>query len=102
LLTGYQEAPAHVTLGDGMSYNPYFPGGQIAMPQPLNDGQVTYQDGTQSSVDQMSRDVVEFLQWTAEPEMESRKLLGIKALIYLSIFTLLFYFAKKRIWKRLD
>ena len=26
----------------GMNYNEYFPGHQIAMPQPLHDGQVTY------------------------------------------------------------
>jgi ubiquinol-cytochrome c reductase cytochrome c1 subunit len=101
LLTGYHDAPADFKLNEGMHYNPYFPGRQIAMPQPLSDGQVDYQDGTHASIDQMSSDVTNFLQWAAEPEMERRKLIGIKAFIYLSIFTLLFYFAKKRIWARL-
>jgi ubiquinol-cytochrome c reductase cytochrome c1 subunit len=100
LLTGYTEAPADVKLSPGMNYNPYFPGHQIAMPAPLVDGRVTYQDGTNASVDQMSRDLVNFLQWAAEPEMEARKQMGIKVMIYLFIFTILFYFAKKRIWKK--
>lgn len=99
LLTGYKEVPADFKLGAGMSYNPYFPGHQLAMPAPLSEGRVEYQDGTNASVEQMARDVTVFLQWAAEPEMEHRKSMGIKVFIYLIIFTVLFYFAKKRIWK---
>ncbi len=102
LLTGYESAPAGMQMSKGMNYNPYFPNAQIAMPQPLSDGQVTYQDGTDASVDQMARDVVHFLQWAAEPEMEARKAMGIKVMLYLGIFTILFYLAKKRIWGRLE
>lgn len=101
ILTGFENPPADFHLGTGMNYNPYFPGKQIAMAKPLNDDQVTYQDGTTATVDQMSRDVVNFLQWAAEPEMEQRKTMGIKVLIYLGVFTVLFYLAKKRIWSRL-
>jgi ubiquinol-cytochrome c reductase cytochrome c1 subunit len=100
LLTGYEAAPADVNLGEGMYYNSYFPGSQIAMASPLSEDAVEYQDGTQASVDQMARDVVVFLQWAAEPEMEQRKRMGVKALLYLFVFTILFYFAKKRIWQR--
>src|SRR5262249_15303410 len=57
LLTGFKDAPAGFKLGDNMYYNEYFPGHQIAMPPPLSEGQVTFADGTQASVDQMSRDV---------------------------------------------
>jgi ubiquinol-cytochrome c reductase cytochrome c1 subunit len=99
LLTGYAEAPADFKLGEGMNYNPYFPGHQIAMAPPLSDGRVTYQDGTEATAEQMSRDVVTFLQWAAEPEMEARKHMGIKVFGYLIVFTVLFYLAKKRIWK---
>lgn len=103
ILTGYGEkAPADVHIAEGMQYNPYFPGRQITMPQPLNDGAVTYMDGTKATVDQMSKDVVNFLQWAAEPEMEHRKEMGIKVLIYLAIFTVFFYVAKKRVWAKLD
>jgi ubiquinol-cytochrome c reductase cytochrome c1 subunit len=101
LLTGYQDAPKDVQLMSGLSYNPYFPGGQLAMAAPLSDGQVTYMDGTRSTVDQMAHDVVVFLQWAAEPEMEHRKSMGVRVMIYLSVFTLLFYFAKKKIWSRI-
>jgi ubiquinol-cytochrome c reductase cytochrome c1 subunit len=102
LLTGYgHEKPEHMVLTDGQHYNPYFPGGNILMPPPLSDGQVTYEDGTQASVDQMSKDVVNFLQWAAEPDMESRKQMGIKVLIYLAIFTAFMYVAKRNLWKKL-
>lgn len=101
LLTGYEDVPQGFELGDGMHYNAYFAGNQIAMPAPLSDGLVDYQDGTSASVDQMSKDLVNFLQWAAEPEMEARKRMGIKTLVYLLIFTVFFYFAKKRIWSRL-
>ncbi len=101
LLTGYAQAPAGVVLADGQYYNPYFPGHALAMPAPLSEGQVTYSDGTKATVDQMSRDVVTFLQWAAEPEMESRKQMGLKVLIYLAIFTAFMYVAKRNIWKRI-
>jgi ubiquinol-cytochrome c reductase cytochrome c1 subunit len=102
LITGYgHEKPEHVVLTEGQYYNPYFPGGKLAMPQPLSDGQVTFEDGTQASVDQMAHDVVTFLQWASEPEMESRKQMGIKTLLYLAVFTVFMYVAKKRIWNKL-
>ncbi|MDX2072797.1 MAG: cytochrome c1 [Alphaproteobacteria bacterium] len=101
LLTGYEEPPADMQLPDGQHYNPYFPGHKLAMPAPLSDGQVTYEDGTEASLDQMSKDVVNFLQWTAEPEMEHRKQMGIKVLLYLLVFTAFAYVAKKHIWRKL-
>lgn len=103
LLTGFEPAPEGFTVGENMHYNPYFAGGgkQLAMTPPITkDGQVEYPDGTKSTVDQMSRDVVHFLQWAAEPEMEARKSLGLKTVIFLVLFTVIFYFAYKRIWSR--
>jgi ubiquinol-cytochrome c reductase cytochrome c1 subunit len=85
----------------GMHYNPVVPGGQIAMPQPLTNGQVEFQDGTVSTVDQMSYDVVNFLQWAAEPEMEHRKEMGLKVLLFMAVFTGAFIIAKRRIWKKI-
>lgn len=102
LLTGYDhEVPEHVQLEDGQHYNPYFPGGKLAMAAPLSDGLVSYGDGTDASVDQMAKDVVNFLQWAAEPEMEERKRTGIKVLIFLAIFTGFMYVAKRRLWSKL-
>ncbi len=102
LLTGFgQDVPEHMKLDEGQYYNPYMPGGKIAMAAPLSEGVVTYADGTVASVDQMAKDVVNFLQWTAEPEMASRKQMGIKVLIYLAIFTGFMYVAKRRLWSKL-
>jgi len=102
LLTGYGKTPPeHLEIADGQYYNPYFAGGKLAMPAPLSDGQVTYSDGTKASVDQMAQDVTVFLQWAAEPEMEARKQMGIKALIFLAIFTGFMYVAKRNLWKKL-
>ncbi|ABV73258.1 Cytochrome c1, heme protein precursor [Rickettsia canadensis str. McKiel] len=101
LLTGYKEPPADFKLMQGTHYNPYFPSEQIAMPPPLTDGQVTYMDGTNASVEQMSHDVTVFLQWAAEPEMEHRKAMGLKVMMFLVVFTIFFYIAKNRIWSNL-
>jgi ubiquinol-cytochrome c reductase cytochrome c1 subunit len=100
LLTGYEEPPADVHLSNGQHYNPYFPGGKLVMPKPLSDEQVSYEDGTKSSVDQMARDVVVFLQWAAEPEMQQRKQMGIKVLVFLVIFSVFAYIAKRNIWRK--
>ena len=46
LLTGYFDPPEGTPeLGEGMAYNPYFPGGAIAMPQQLFPDGVEYDDG---------------------------------------------------------
>ena len=99
LLTGYRDAPADHPIAAGQYYNPYFPGQQLAMPPPLHEGQVTYGDGTPASVEQMSRDVVQFLTWTSNPELETRKRMGIKAVVFLTLMTGLTYAMKRKIWK---
>lgn len=98
LLTGYDEAPDDFELLEGLSYNAYFPGHQIAMAPPLFDDSVEYADGTEASVDQMSRDVAAFLMWTAEPKMENRKTAGIWVLAFFLFVTGVTYAAKKKIW----
>jgi ubiquinol-cytochrome c reductase cytochrome c1 subunit len=101
LLVGYAEPPADFQLQDGMSYNTYFPGHQIAMPQPLSDELVTYGDGTPATVAQMAHDVTAFLHWAAEPNLEARHQMGIKVLLFLLAATILFYAVKRRMWAKL-
>jgi len=98
LLTGYADPPAGVTVMDGMHYNKYFPGHQIAMGAPLNPDQVDYADGTKATVEQMARDVATFLQWAAEPELEQRRALGVKIIIFLTILAGLTYAVKRKVW----
>ena len=98
LLTGYSDPPAGVKLNEGMNYNKYFPGHQIAMPQPLNADQVTYADGTKATVEQMSKDISTFLAWAAEPELEARKRMGMKVVIFLVVLSALLFFVKRKVW----
>ena len=98
ILTGYHEPPADFAVGEGMYYNAVMPGHQIAMPPPLSADQVTYADGTAASVEQMSRDVSEFLHWAAEPNLEVRKNTGLKTMLFLVLLTALAYATKRRIW----
>jgi ubiquinol-cytochrome c reductase cytochrome c1 subunit len=101
LLTGYLPEPEHIKLMPGLYYNPYFDGEQLAMPAPLANDQVEFIDGTPATIEQMARDVTIFLQWAAEPEMEHRKSMGLKVMIYLLIFTVFFYIAKKKLWRKI-
>ncbi len=103
LLTGYQNAPAHLPAenrpGTGLYYNPYFVNLNIAMPPPLTaDGQVTYADGTAATRAQMAHDVSAFLAWAAEPELEKRHMYGLATLIFLLFGTILAYMAYQNVW----
>lgn len=103
LLTGYEDPPESMNVPEGTYYNPYFPTGVIGMAPPLaSEGQVSYSDGTDATIQQMARDLVEFLQWTAEPEMEARKSMGIQTILYLLAFTVLFYAVYKKTWKDVE
>lgn len=106
LITGYRPQPAELLrqfpdakTPKGLYYNPYFANLNIAMPPPIQaEGQVSYEDGTKPTIDQMSTDVAAFLVWTAEPKMETRKATGIAAIVFLIFFTVLAYMSYKSIW----
>lgn len=98
LLTGFSDPPDDKELAEGMSYNKYFPGGQIAMAPPLSEEAVEFEDKTKATVEQMSMDVTTFLAWAAEPELEERKNMGIKVVLFLILLTGLFYAIKRKVW----
>ena len=106
LLTGYQKQPADLLkhfpdakTPEGLHYNPYFPNLNLAMAPPLTaEGQVTYGDGTKSTVDQMAKDVAAFLTWTAEPKLENRHRAGWATIFFLLIATTLAYMSYQNIW----
>tara|TARA_E500000178_G_scaffold164693_1_gene164106 strand:+ start:108 stop:887 length:780 start_codon:yes stop_codon:yes gene_type:complete len=102
LLQGYEDPPIGMILDEGVHYNKYMYGNKIKMSNQLSDGLVEYSDGTQSTVEQMSKDVTTFLMWAAEPHLETRHQMGFKAIVYLIILTTLVYFSMKRIWSRIE
>lgn len=101
LLTGYEDAPEGVDVGES-HYNPYFIGGNaLAMANPLSDDIVDYDDGSPQTLDQYAKDVSAFMMWAAEPHLVERKSLGFKVMIFLLLFAGLLYLTKKKIWSAL-
>ena len=113
LLTGYATVPQGLQMRSGQNYNTYMagdltpfmpegahvpPGGFIAMPNPLMDGQVTYDDDTVASADQMAKDVAAFIGWASDPRQVERKQTGVGVLIFLFIFAGVTYVSYRRIW----
>jgi ubiquinol-cytochrome c reductase cytochrome b/c1 subunit len=98
LLKGYVDAPKGFNLPQGGNYNEYFPGHVIAMPPPLQAGQVTFDDGAPQTLEQYSKDVSAFLMWASEPKLVQRKRLGFQVMIFLIVLSGLMYFTKKKVW----
>ena len=101
LLLGYVDAPANKDVPDGMHYNNAYSGNLIAMPQPIYGDDVEYADGAPTTTEGLSADVTNFLMWAAEPKLEVRKRIGVAAVFFLSIFLVMSYFAKRRVWAHL-
>ena len=102
ILNGFKQAPADFKMQPNMNYNEYFPGHQIAMPPPLTaDGQLTYADGTKATIPQMAHDVVTFLSWASEPNLNDRHRMGAKVILFLVIAAGVLYATKRRIWASL-
>ena len=114
LLSGYRPAPAGLEIRPGQYYNPYMagdlspfvaegahvpPGGFIAMPPPLANGQVTYDDGSAETVDQYAKDVAAFIAWASDPKQVQRKQSGMGVMIFLILFAGVTYMSYRRIWK---
>lgn len=96
LAKGYDSPPAN--WDPSAIYNKYFPGHRIGMPPPLADNTVTYTDGTDAKLDQEVWDVVNFLEWAADPNLEERHRTGLKVILFLIPLTLILYASKRRIW----
>jgi ubiquinol-cytochrome c reductase cytochrome c1 subunit len=107
VLKGYEEPPKGTTLLAGQYWNKYMPGNLIAMPKPLNDGQIDYPKGPDGkspvpeTTEQYAKDVTAFMMWMAEPHLEARKKTGLFILPFLLILATMLYYTKKRVWSRL-
>ena len=102
VLLGYEDPPQGMELDDGVYYNKYMYGNKIKMPPQLYEDLITYSDGTPATPEQMAKDVVTFLSWSAEPKLEERHKFGFRAIVYLVILTILVYFSMKKIWSRVE
>lgn len=98
LLTGYREPPAGIEMREGLYYNPYFPGGAIAMPKMLVDGGAEYDDGTPASESQQAKDIVTFLTWSCYPYQDEMRIMGIKACFVLSLMIVFASYSKRLRW----
>jgi len=114
LMSGYRAPPAGLRVGPGQYYNPYMAGdlssywtgeghvpegGFTAMPPPLQNGQVTYDDGSAETIDQYSKDVAAFIAWASDPKQVQRKQTGLGVMIFLFLFAGVTYVSYRRIWK---
>lgn len=100
MLTGFT-GETKEQAGTTLYGNKAFPGGWMGMSnEVLTAGAVTYADGTEASLHQMSEDVSAFLMWAAEPRMMVRKDSGLKAVIILGALSVLLYLTNKSLWSR--
>ena len=101
LLLGYTDPPVDFELGEGMYYNKWKQGHQISMAQPLDEGYVDYDDGTENNLPQLAEDITTFLVWSAEPELEERKKLGIKVILFFIVLGSIVFIVKNRLWREI-
>jgi len=98
LLTGYKEPPPGIDVKNGLYYNPYFGGSQIAMPPQLVNGSVEYDDETEATISQMAKDVTTFLTWAAEPGQDEHKKTGLKLWFLFSLIGVQMLYWKRLRW----
>ena len=70
------------------------------MSEPISDGIVEYLDGTETTKEQIAKDVSTFLVWASEPHLESQHRMGFKVIIYLIILITLVYMSKQKVWSQ--
>jgi ubiquinol-cytochrome c reductase cytochrome c1 subunit len=109
------DGPTGLDMPPGKYYDPYMPGdlssfwkgdpkkvpigGFIAMPPPLTDGRVQFDDNSPNDLNHEAMDVAAFLEWAADPKMEERKQLGFETLIFLVLFSAVLYGSYRTIWR---
>lgn len=97
-LLGFEEPPEDATLLPGQYWNEYYPGHAVAMPDILMEGGVEFADGTPATVENQAWAVTNFLAWAAQPELEARKQMGVKVILFLIVFSGMMYAVKRKVW----
>ena len=118
LMEGYVAPPAGLTVAAGQHYNAYFggdtaaswagdprlkpPGGFLAMAWPLENANVTFDDGTPTTKEQMAHDVSVFLAWAGDPKAVARKQMGTAVIPFLILLSILVFLSYKAIWRNVE
>ncbi len=94
LLIGFAHDPDG-RIPDG-HYNIYFPGHNIAMPDPLSWLDHDMQD--EKELEEQARTVSSFMAFIGEPHQQQRKRMGVWVLAFLVILTAVLYALKREVW----
>ena len=98
---GIEIPPFAPELKPGQFWNPYFKGCVLAMPPPLSDGMLEFEDGTPATTSQMAKDVCNFLRWSAEYEYDARRIGFWKSFISIGLFWVTFCHMAQKHWSQL-
>lgn len=96
----YTLMTAYYTKEDGSVDNHLFPA--IKMPDMLGASFAAEGSAERAKIEAQARDTVSFLMWTADPNADTRRELGVYVLSYLVILTTLLYLVKRRTWRRVQ
>jgi len=95
ILTGFEHDPAG-KIPDG-SFNEFFPGNRIAMPDPL--AWLDHDEADTAQLEQDAQDVSAFLAFIADPHQNERRAIGCWVMGFLLLLTLVLWRLKVEVWK---
>jgi len=95
ILTGFEHDP-NGRIPDG-NYNVYFPGNNIAMPDPLS--WFNHDPDEEEDLKEQARAVSAFLMYIGDPHQLQRRTIGKWVIGFLVLLTLVLYLLKREVWK---
>ncbi|RLL55968.1 cytochrome c1 [Mariprofundus sp. EBB-1] len=95
LLTGFEHDPEG-KVPDG-NYNPIYPGGRIAMPDPLS--WLEHDEADTAEIEKQAQDVAAFLTFIGDPHQNERRAIGCWVVGFLILLTLVLWRLKVEVWK---
>ena len=72
------------------------------MAWPLENANVTFDDGIPTTKEQMAHDVAVFLAWAGDPKAVARKQMGAAVIPFLILLSLLVFLSYKALWRNVE